>query len=143
MHRVLVVDDAVVVRRMLARIVDSDPHLEAVGTAANGRIGLNKLRRCTPDAVVLDLEMPEMDGFEMLREIRAESLELPVPLLEEALELGARVGHEVLGLRDEAHGVGARLLRGHPCEHVGVLDQRHAVQPLALALIPQAAQPAC
>ena len=64
--RILIVDDAVVVRRMLADILDADPELEVVGTAANGRIALNKLPQLKPDVMILDLDMPEMNGLETL-----------------------------------------------------------------------------
>ena len=52
--RVLIVDDAVVVRRMLSDIISSDTDLIVVGTAANGKIALNKLPQVTPDVVILD-----------------------------------------------------------------------------------------
>jgi CheY-like chemotaxis protein len=68
--RVLVVDDAVVVRRLLAQELSSDPALEVVGTAANGRIALARMPQVNPDVVILDVEMPEMDGLATLAEIR-------------------------------------------------------------------------
>ncbi len=71
--RVLIVDDAVVVRRMLSDIISSDTDLIVVGTAANGKIALNKLPQVTPDVVILDLDMPEMNGYEFLCNIRADS----------------------------------------------------------------------
>ena len=68
--RVLIVDDAVVIRRLLSDVLESDPDLEVAGTAANGRIALSKIRELNPDLVTLDVEMPEMDGLEALLEIR-------------------------------------------------------------------------
>jgi two-component system chemotaxis response regulator CheB len=67
--RVLVVDDAVVVRRIVSDVLSADPELEVV-TAANGKIGLAKIPQVNPDVVMLDIEMPEMDGLEALVEIR-------------------------------------------------------------------------
>ncbi|MDB5346063.1 MAG: response regulator receiver modulated CheB methylesterase [Schlesneria sp.] len=67
--RVLVVDDAVVVRRIVSDVLSADPELE-VFTAANGKIGLAKILQVNPDVVMLDIEMPEMDGLETLVEIR-------------------------------------------------------------------------
>ena len=64
--RVLVVDDAVVFRRLLAEELSRDPALEVVGTAANGRIALAKMAQVNPDVVILDVEMPEMDGLATL-----------------------------------------------------------------------------
>jgi two-component system chemotaxis response regulator CheB len=68
--RVLVVDDSVVMRRMVREVLSSDPGIEVVGVAANGRIGLAMIEQLTPDAITLDIEMPEMNGLEMLRVLR-------------------------------------------------------------------------
>ena len=59
--RVLIVDDAVVVRQLLTGLLASDPEIEVAGTAANGRIALAKIPQLNPDLVTLDVEMPEMD----------------------------------------------------------------------------------
>ncbi|MDD5348808.1 MAG: chemotaxis response regulator protein-glutamate methylesterase [Chthoniobacteraceae bacterium] len=76
--RVLVVDDSVVIRRLVTDTLNADPDLEVIGVAANGRIALEKLGQLKPDAVVLDVEMPEMDGLETLRQIRKTHFRLPV-----------------------------------------------------------------
>ena len=68
--RVLVVDDAVVVRRMVADLLGQDDAIEVVGTAPNGRIALSKIAQFNPDLVTLDLEMPEMDGLQTLAAVR-------------------------------------------------------------------------
>lgn len=60
--RVLVVDDSVVIRRLLTDILTQDPEIELAGTASNGRLALAKLGHLNPDLVTLDIEMPEMDG---------------------------------------------------------------------------------
>ncbi len=65
--RVLVVDDAVVVRRMAADLLAEDDAIEVVGTAPNGRIALSKIAQINPDLVTLDVEMPEMDGLNTRR----------------------------------------------------------------------------
>ncbi len=64
--RILIVDDSVVVRRTVADMLSSDPALEVAGTAPNGRIALAKLPQVNPDLVLLDVEMPEMNGLETL-----------------------------------------------------------------------------
>ena len=60
--KVLVVDDAVVVRKIVTDTLSGDPDLEVVATAANGRIALQKIPQVNPDILTLDIEMPEMDG---------------------------------------------------------------------------------
>ena len=68
--RVLIVDDSVVARRLLAEVLGDDPDIEVVGTAASGAIALGKLQLVRPDVIVLDVEMPEMTGLELLPLIR-------------------------------------------------------------------------
>ena len=76
--RVLVVDDAVVMRRMITEALGSDPDLEVVGVAANGKIALQKIPQVNPDIITLDVEMPEMDGLQTVRELRKIYPKLPV-----------------------------------------------------------------
>ena len=64
--RVLVCDDSAVIRGLLARLLDSDPAITVVGTASNGRDVLGLQAREKPDVVVLDIEMPVMDGLAAL-----------------------------------------------------------------------------
>ena len=68
--RVMVVDDVSIVRRLVANALGADPDIEVVGSAANGREALEKIPIVKPDLVILDYEMPEMDGMETLKEIR-------------------------------------------------------------------------
>jgi len=95
-HRVLVVDDAAVVRRMLAERIEADPHLELAGAVSNGRRALASVDADRPDIVVLDVEMPEMDGLETLTRIRARGLDLPVLMYSVLTERGARATLEAL-----------------------------------------------
>ncbi|MCC7142389.1 MAG: chemotaxis response regulator protein-glutamate methylesterase [Candidatus Eisenbacteria bacterium] len=87
--RVLIVDDAVVVRKILTDVLASDPDIEVVGVAANGSIAVQKIPQVNPDLVTLDLEMPEMDGLETLTEIRRLYPKLPVLLFSTLTERGA------------------------------------------------------
>ncbi|MDX1965918.1 MAG: chemotaxis response regulator protein-glutamate methylesterase [Planctomycetaceae bacterium] len=70
--RVLVVDDSAVVRGLVARAVEGDAALQLIGTAMHGEAALTQLRRTPADVVVLDVEMPVMDGLTALRSIQAE-----------------------------------------------------------------------
>jgi two-component system, chemotaxis family, protein-glutamate methylesterase/glutaminase len=96
--RVLVVDDSVVIRRLLAHTLSEDPDLEVIGTAADGRLALRFIALHMPDAVTLDLEMPEMDGLETLREIRLRYPDLIVIMFSALSERGATITLEALAL---------------------------------------------
>lgn len=96
--RVLVVDDSVVFRRLLSDTLSSDPALEVVGTAAHGRIALQKIPQVNPDLVTLDVEMPEMDGLETLRELRKTWPRLPVIMFSSLTERGASETLDALAL---------------------------------------------
>ena len=76
--RVLIVDDAVVMRKMITEALSSDPEIEVVGTAANGKIALQKIPQVNPDIITMDVEMPEMDGLQTVRELRKTYAKLPV-----------------------------------------------------------------
>jgi two-component system chemotaxis response regulator CheB len=75
-----VVDDAVFFRRVLSDALASLPGVEVVGSAANGRLALQKVRDLRPDLITLDIEMPDMDGLAVLEELRrsGESVEVIV-----------------------------------------------------------------
>lgn len=68
--RVLVVDDTVVYRMIMSEILSELPDVEVVGTANNGRIALSKIAMLKPDLLSLDIEMPEMDGLEVLANMK-------------------------------------------------------------------------
>jgi two-component system chemotaxis response regulator CheB len=74
--RVLVVDDSPLYRKVLGDILGELPGLEVVGTAQNGKIALSRLQALRPDLLTLDVEMPEMDGLEVLRAIQSQGLEV-------------------------------------------------------------------
>jgi len=76
--RILVVDDSAVVRRMVRGALEADPELEVVAEAPNGREALLRLKECNPDAMVCDVEMPEMSGIETVVAVRRHWPQLPV-----------------------------------------------------------------
>jgi len=96
--RILVVDDSVVVRRMLSDTLSADPHLEVVGAAANGNIALARIPQLNPDMVILDVEMPELDGLETLKRIRQTHLSLPVIMFSTLTQRGAAATLDALSL---------------------------------------------
>lgn len=95
---VLLVDDAVVVRRVLAQAIAQDQALEVAATAANGRIALAKFQKVQPDIVLLDIEMPEMDGLDTVRELRKIDSRVPIIMFSTLTERGASVTLEALAL---------------------------------------------
>src|ERR1700689_2228871 len=96
--RVLIVDDAVVVRKTLSDAVARDPDLEVAGTASNGRFALAKFPALKPDIVLLDIEMPEMDGLETVRQLRKIDARVPIIMFSTLTERGASITLEALAL---------------------------------------------
>jgi two-component system chemotaxis response regulator CheB len=76
--KVLIVDDSAVVRVTLSRILDADPGIDVIGTAADPFIAAEKMRGQTPDVITLDVEMPRMDGLTFLQKIMSQH---PVPVV--------------------------------------------------------------
>lgn len=76
--RVLVVDDSAVVRQSLSSILESDPEIEVMGTAADPIFAVRKIMQEVPDVITLDIEMPRMDGLTFLRKIMSQH---PIPVV--------------------------------------------------------------
>jgi two-component system, chemotaxis family, protein-glutamate methylesterase/glutaminase len=96
--RVMVVDDSVVIRRLVTQALEQDPMIEIVGTASNGAIGLQRIPQFSPDVITLDIEMPDMNGLEMLRRVRREYPQLRVIMFSTLTERGAAITLEALTL---------------------------------------------
>jgi len=86
---VLVVDDSVVIRRLITGALATDPRIRVVGTASNGKIALAKVEQLRPDIVTLDIEMPVMDGLEALRALRPRHPRLPIIMFSTLTAAGA------------------------------------------------------
>ncbi|MBM4246978.1 MAG: chemotaxis response regulator protein-glutamate methylesterase [Deltaproteobacteria bacterium] len=117
--RVLVVDDAVVIRRLLGDCLAGDAEIEVVGAAANGRIALAKIPQVNPDVVTLDVEMPEMNGLETLIEIRKTHPRLPVIMFSTLTERGAAATLDALSA-----GANDYVTKPSNCGSVTVAMQR-------------------
>ena len=95
---VLVVDDSALMRNLISKIIEATPGLKVADKAMNGVFALQKIPRCDPDVIVLDIEMPEMNGIEFLKERRRLGLEIPVIILSSVAKEGAEVTIEALSL---------------------------------------------
>lgn len=96
--KVLIVDDSALMRSLIGKIVDGTPGLTVADKAMNGRFALQKLDRVQPDIIVLDLEMPEMNGIEFLRERKRLNIDIPVIVLSSIAKEGARITMDCLEL---------------------------------------------
>lgn len=96
--RVLIVDDAVLVRSRVSRVLSSDPELEVVGVAADGYIALAKIPQVNPDVIILDIEMPQMNGLETLAAIRKTYPLLAVIMFSTLTARGAKTTLSALSL---------------------------------------------
>jgi two-component system chemotaxis response regulator CheB len=94
--RILIADDSAVMRSLLRAVVSSDAGLEVAGTAADGQAALGAIETLRPDLVLLDVEMPVMDGLVTLRKLRAQGHRMPVIMCSSLTQRGAKVTIEAL-----------------------------------------------
>ncbi|GHV87767.1 chemotaxis response regulator protein-glutamate methylesterase [Spirochaetia bacterium] len=95
---VLIVDDSALMRNLIGRMVEEAPGLVIAEKAMNGLFALQKIARVNPDVIVLDLEMPEMNGIEFLKERKKQGIEIPVIILSSIAARGAEITMEALAL---------------------------------------------
>ena len=95
--RILVVDDSVVARQLVCDSLGDDPAFEIVGTAHNGQSALHRVGHLRPDIVIMDIEMPVLDGLKTLGILRArDPLKPQVIILSRRSEREARIALEAL-----------------------------------------------
>ncbi len=94
--RVLVVDDTVVYRRILSDVLATLPGVEVAGTAASGELALRKLEQKTYDLVLMDIQMPGLDGVQTLKRINQQFPEVLVVMISSATERGSEIVIEAL-----------------------------------------------
>ena len=95
--RVLIVDDAALVRRMLTEMLQTDPMIEVIGTASDPYIAREKIKSLNPDVLTLDVEMPRMDGLTFLRNLMR-LRPMPVVMVSSLTAQGADVTLQALEL---------------------------------------------
>src|SRR5215475_4741898 len=76
--RVLIVDASPVIRQTLTAILTSDPDIEVMGTAADPYIAARRIQKEVPDVIILDVDMPRMDGITFLRKLMSQR---PLPVV--------------------------------------------------------------
>lgn len=94
--RVLIVDDSVVIRRLVTHALEENANLEVVGAAANGAIALERIPQLNPDVLTLDVEMPVMDGLETLSRVHRDYPLIRVIMFSTLTERGAEVTLDAL-----------------------------------------------
>jgi two-component system chemotaxis response regulator CheB len=125
--RILIVDDSAVMRSLLRSVVCSDANLEVAGTAADGASALSSLALNHPDLILLDVEMPVMDGLVTLQELRRRGNRMPVIMCSSLTQRGARVTIEAL----------AGGASDYVTKPAGQSGREAALQTLAHELIPR------
>src|SRR3954470_15217351 len=125
--RVLIVDDSVVVRQVISDALRSDPEIEVVAVASNGRVALEKIPECKPDVITLDLEMPEMDGLTLLDQLRRQHSRLPVVVFSTLTERGAKAAFDAL----------ARGASDYVCKPSGSRSVQATLERIRAELIPK------
>jgi two-component system chemotaxis response regulator CheB len=125
--RILIVDDSAVMRSLLRAVVGTDAQLEVAGTAADGATALDSLPVTRPDLILLDVEMPVMDGLVTLRELRTRCSSVPVIMCSSLTQRGAKVTIEALAC-------GASDYVAKPA---GQADRDSALRKLAQELLPK------
>lgn len=98
-HRVLIVDDNALLRSMLRTCIEKDPEWKVCGEAENGKEGVYKAGKLKPDVVILDLQMPVMNGLEAAKQIHAQAPQMPMLMF---------TIHNSPQLVKEAHAAGIR-----------------------------------
>jgi two-component system chemotaxis response regulator CheB len=95
---VLIVDDSALMRNLIGRMIEATPGLVIAEKAMNGIFALQKIPRVNPDVIILDLEMPEMNGIEFLKERKKQGITIPVVILSSIAARGAEITMEALAL---------------------------------------------
>ena len=128
--RVLVVDDASIFRRIISEALAGMPGVEVVGTASNGKLAVARVAELKPDLITLDIEMPEMNGLEVLRAIRDVSHETSAIMLSSRTVKGGEM--TIRALEAGAFDFITKPEEGSPPENLAHL--RNSLLPMVQAL---------
>jgi len=125
--RILIVDDSAVMRSLIRSVLVGAAGLEVAGTAADGESGLSAIESLRPDLVLLDVEMPVMDGLVTLKKLRARGHKMPVIMCSSLTQRGAKVTIEAL----------ASGASDYVAKPAGQSGREAAIKALSLELIPK------
>jgi two-component system, chemotaxis family, protein-glutamate methylesterase/glutaminase len=125
--RIFIVDDSAVMRSLLRSVVTESAGLEVAGTASDGVSALKSLEFQSPDLILLDVEMPVMDGLATLRELRARGFKMPVIMCSSLTQRGGKVTIEAL----------ASGASDYVAKPTGQSGRDEAIATLARELIPK------
>ncbi|MVF21017.1 chemotaxis response regulator protein-glutamate methylesterase [Methylocaldum sp. BRCS4] len=144
---VMLVDDSAVVRQVISDILSQDPALEVIGAASDPLFAMERMKRRWPDVIVLDVEMPRMDGITFLKKLMMEH-PTPVVICSSLTEKGAEtslqalsagavgvVAKAKLGIRQHLQSIAAELI--HAVKSAALADLKR----LTLAGLPHKAEP--
>src|SRR5579871_6632044 len=87
--RVLIVDDSAVVRQTMSEVLSADPEIEIIGTASDPFVAAERMKEQAPDVILMDIEMPRMDGLTFLQKIMSQH-PIPVIICSSLAEQGAQ-----------------------------------------------------
>jgi two-component system chemotaxis response regulator CheB len=127
LSRILIVDDSAVMRSLLRSVLATDARLEVAGTASDGASALRAMESLRPDLVLLDVEMPVMDGLSTLQRMKASGRRIPVIMCSSLTQRGAKVTIEAL----------ASGAADYVAKPSGQASREAAVETLARDLIPK------
>ncbi len=139
--KVLVVDDSVVVRRIVTEALAADPSIEIVGVAQNGQIALTKVASLKPDLITMDIEMPIMNGIETVTELRRRNVRTPIIMFSTLTSHGASATLDALAAGATDY-VTKPTRVADPTEAVGVIKQQLLPKIKALVGRPRLSAPA-
>src|SRR5262249_6183705 len=111
--RVIVVDDAVVVRGLLARWIDTEPDMQVVATLRGGREAIDQLERTMPDVVILDIAMPDIDGIATLPRLLEKKRDLVVLMASTLTRRNAEISLQALALGADREMAARSRRRAH------------------------------
>ncbi|MFA5122296.1 chemotaxis response regulator protein-glutamate methylesterase [Zavarzinia sp.] len=133
--RVMLVDDSAVIRGMVGRWLEAEPDIEVVATAANGALAVRQVARANPEVVILDIEMPEMDGLTALPEILKQVRGVRVLMSSTLTRAGAEVSMKALTL-----GAADYLTKPSSTREAGTVDAFRAELVAKVRALGQAAR---